>query len=287
MIGRSSGRCTSLVVALVCGLLIMPDADAQGGRPRGRAPRAPAHHSAPHQAGMKAPRMPHPTNNGGARPHVNASTGRVNSNTSRVATNNHPNANRNTTRPSTAATRTASAIPHTTVYGTGNGTRHYRPRGYGRGYQNHYVGYRGYGRSQGNNRSIVSRLRSVHSTLARIDHDYKGHRVRAMHQISRAINLLSHRSTSGFNNGLNGTRLTTSNNNGLRTNRNSVGNVANRNGTRLSQAQSDARMSQALRTTQGISSQLANQGQNHYSHRRAHAYLQQAVREMNIGLTVR
>ena len=51
-----------------------------------------------------------------------------------------------------------------------------------------------YGRSQGNNRAIVSRLRSVHSSLARLDHDYNGHRVRAMHSISMAIRQLSHRS---------------------------------------------------------------------------------------------
>ena len=65
-------------------------------------------------------------------------------------------------------------------------------------------------RSQGNNRAIVSRLRSVHASLARVDHDYQGHRVRAMHAISMAIRQLSHRSmvysgagfASGMNNGM-------------------------------------------------------------------------------------
>ena len=60
------------------------------------------------------------------------------------------------------------------------------------------------------NRAIVSRLRSVHTSLARIDHDYQGHRVRAMHAISMAIRQLSHRSmvysgvgfASGMNNGM-------------------------------------------------------------------------------------
>ncbi len=44
---------------------------------------------------------------------------------------------------------------------------------------------RGYGRSQSNNRAVVARLRSVHSSLARINHDYQGHRVNAMHTRSR------------------------------------------------------------------------------------------------------
>ncbi len=53
----------------------------------------------------------------------------------------------------------------------------------------------------------VGRLQSVHASLARIDHDYKGHRVRAMHSVSMAIRQLSHRSMvysgefAGMNNG--------------------------------------------------------------------------------------
>ena len=86
----------------------------------------------------------------------------------------------------------------------------YRAYGYGSGYRNRYYGRRyGYGRSQGYNRAIVARLRSVQMQLARIDHDYQGHRVRAMHQVSMAIRQLSHRSmiysgvgfAPGMNNG--------------------------------------------------------------------------------------
>ena len=81
------------------------------------------------------------------------------------------------------------------TYGYGAGARRYRAYGYGSGYRNRYYGRRyGYGRSQGNNRAIVARLRSVQMQLARIDHDYQGHRVRAMHQVSMAIRQLSHRS---------------------------------------------------------------------------------------------
>ena len=101
--------------------------------------------------------------------------------------------------------------PNTYTYGYGNGAHRYRAYGYGNGYRNRrYGGGYGYGRSQGNNRAVVSRLRSVHASLARIDHDYQGHRVRAMHAISMAIRQLSHRSMSysgmGFAPGMNNGR---------------------------------------------------------------------------------
>ena len=120
-----------------------------------------------------------------------------------------------TTNPTTTgALNTAGGLstgvaPSTYTYGYGSGARSYRAYGYGNGYRNrrYGAGY-GYGRSQGNNRAVVGRLRSVHASLARIDHDYQGHRVRAMHAISMAIRQLSHRSMvysgtgfSGMNNG--------------------------------------------------------------------------------------
>ncbi len=186
-------------------------------------------------------------------------------------------------------------------YGTGNNARHYQASGYGRGYRNHYsAGRSGYGRSQSNTRGIVSRLRSVHRSLAQIDHDYRGHRVQAMHSISAAIRQLSHRSMSsnmngmierpeqrllGMNGDATGTNTTgrtgvnglngNARNNGLNGNRGVNGLNGNRganglNGNlganggrgnqRLTQFQSDARMAQALRTTQGIAMQMGNQG---------------------------
>ena len=113
------------------------------------------------------------------------------------------------TSPSTTAGATAtgtaatpSISPNSYTYGLGAGARSYQAYGYGRGYRNRsYGGRYGYGRSQGNNRAIVARLRSVHASLARIDHDYQGHRVRAMHAISMAIRQLSHRSMVYSNTG--------------------------------------------------------------------------------------
>jgi hypothetical protein len=167
-----------------------------------------------------------------------------------------------------------------------------RAYGYGSGYRNRYYGggY-GYGRSQGNNRAIVARLRSVRMSLARIDHDYQGHRVRAMHSISMAVRQLSHRSmvysgvgfTPGMNNG-SGAGMGGGMGRGMR--QNGLGG-GGRRGQVMSQAQSDARMSQALRNLQGIGMQLNNQGNSTTGHGRAMGHIQQAAHELNVALSIR
>jgi hypothetical protein len=106
-----------------------------------------------------------------------------------------------------------------------------------------------------------------------------------MHSISMAIRQLSHRSmvgqgsgfASGMNNGRN--RLGTGRNNNLGAN--------GRRGQPLSQAQSDARMGQSLRTLQGINMQLSNQGTNTNGHARARGHVMLAVRELNTALSIR
>ena len=182
------------------------------------------------------------------------------------------------------APRAATTNPYAYTYGSGSGARHYRAYGYGRGHRNRYYGggY-GYGRSQGNNRAIVSRLRSVHASLARIDHDYQGHRIRAMHSISMAIRQLSHRSMvyggSGFASGMGGNRLMGNRQGGL--------GAGGRRGQPLSQAQSDARMGQSLRILQGVNMQLSSQGANTSGHARARGHIQGAIRELNVALSIR
>jgi hypothetical protein len=182
----------------------------------------------------------------------------------------------------------AHHTPYNYTYGVGNGARRYRAYGYGRGYHNGYYGRRyGYGRSQGYNRAIVARLRSVHRSLARIDHDYQGHRVRAMHQTTMAIRQLLHRSMvyrgMGFGRGLN---------NGLAVGMRRVGagrgvGVGAARRPHMPQAQSDARMSQALRNLQGVNMQLSSQGSNTSGHARARGHVMQAIRELNVALAIR
>ena len=55
----------------------------------------------------------------------------------------------------------------------------------------------------------------------------------------------------------------------------------------MPQAQSDARMSQALRNLQGIGMQLSNQGSDTMGHARALGHVQQAIHELNVALSIR
>jgi hypothetical protein len=183
----------------------------------------------------------------------------------------------------TMRTKPIRPSPNTYTYGQGSGARSYRAYGYGRGYRNHsYGGRNGYGRSQGNNRAIVARLRSVHASLARIEQDYKGHRVRAMHAISMAIRQLTHRSMvyqgRGFAAGVN---------NGLAMGMRRGGGAGAGRRQPMTRAQSDARMSQAQRTLQGIHMQLTSQGYHTAGHARARGHVQHAIHELNTALSIR
>ena len=105
---------------------------------------------------------------------------------------------------------------------------------------------------------VVARLRSVNASLARIDHDYQGHRVRAMRSISMAIRQLSYRSMNyggmGASSGMDNGRAM-----GMRQGGGgATGALAGV--SPMSQAQSDARMSQDLRVLQGINMQVGSQG---------------------------
>ena len=294
-----------LLVALLVGLMTVPESLAKGpkGRSGGRGGRAPRY-SAPRRASrapsVKAPRMPHAAaparSNQAARGKNTTAQPRV-ANARTNANQAHANNAAGIARSgATGGTNLNSLMAHSYTYGTGNRARQYHAYGYGHGYRNRSSGF-GYGRSQGNSRAVVSRLRSVHSTLARLDHEYRGHRVQAMHAISMAIRQLSHRSMvyngTGFAsvgaNGQNGAAgrvgaLANANGN---VNRNVNGNNANRRTTHLTQAQSDGRMGHALRTTQGIHRQLSNQGRNTNGYSRARGHVAHAIREMNTALTIR
>jgi hypothetical protein len=193
------------------------------------------------------------------------------------------------TRRSTSTSRAAAmnVNPNSYTYGHGTSARSYRAYGYGRGYRNRsYGGRYGYGRSQGQNRAVVARLRSVHASLARIDHDYQGHRVRAMHAVSMAIRQLSHRSMIYRGMGF----ASVANNNQALAMRRGAGagrGVGGQRRPHLTQAQSDARMSQSLRTLQGVHMQLTNQGYHTNGHARARGHVQRAMHELNTALAIR
>jgi hypothetical protein len=144
-----------------------------------------------------------------------------------------------------------------------------RTRGYGYS--------RRYAVSNQNMRAVVQRLRSTHRSLARLDHDYQGHRVRAMSHIQRAIRQLSHSSMYGRRSNVN------RNVNGVN-GRNRVGLAANRQ--RIPQAQSDMQMRRAAQTLQGINTQMTR-NTNSAGHASARRSVQTAIRELGIGLQVR
>lgn len=256
-----------------------------------RAAKPPAH---------KAPRMPHAAAPARARARPKATHSHQGTNAAAAAAraqhaaaargNQAARANRAALAATSLGTNPFQS-PYYYTYGAGRGARHYRAYGYGRGYRNRYYGNRyGYGRSQGYNRAIVGRLRSVHASLARLDHDYQGHRVRAMHAIAMAVRQLTHRSmvyrglgfgTGGWGMGM-GAR-----GGAVALNGNAGGRAVV--GPRLTQAQSDARMGQALRTLQGIRMQMTGSGTGFVApgHGRALGHVQRAIRELNIALAIR
>jgi hypothetical protein len=323
---RSSWIGGSVLAALLFGILAAPEADARGGRGGGghgggggghfHAPRVSSAQRAFKMPSVKPPKMPHAagpskgnaaqghgrTNNAMARANnamTRNNTGQTHTNNAKTRTNNAATtgtktaAGTGTTNAAgnTTGTRSTTSSPYAYTYGAGAHARSYRAYGYGHGYRNRSYGSRyGYGRSQSNNRAVVSRLRSTHRSLARIDTDYRGHRVRAMHAISMAIRQLSHRSmvygNAGFANGLNTNRNVNNLALGRRQNgRNGIG--AGRRNQRMPQQQSDAVMSQALRNLQGVNMQLSSQGSNTSGHARARGHVQHAMRELNTALAIR
>jgi hypothetical protein len=131
----------------------------------------------------------------------------------------------------------------------------------------------------------------VHSSLAQLDHDYRGHRVQAMRSIQMAIRQLSNRSmvysNVGFARGMNnvaGMGQGMGMGRGVR--RSALG-VGGNGRQPMTQAQSDARMSQALRNLQGIGMQLSNQGYHTMGQSRATGHIQQAVHHLNVALSMR
>jgi hypothetical protein len=253
-----------MLAGLVIGLIGLAEARAnefRSGSRGGRGQKGPQ--GAAGRRAFAAPRMPRP---------ANARRGTVGTGNPAATT---------VSKPTPWAPN--GLVPSTYHYGTGIGGRRYTAYGYGRGYHNRYrgLGY-GYGRSQGNNRAIVARLRAVHASLARLDHDYQGHRVRAMHAIALAIRQLGHRSMaggSGFGRG-------TGNNLAVAMRRGGAGTGGARPHM-LTQAQSDARMSRDLRTLQGISMQMNTQAYYSPGRTRALGYVQRAIGELHTALSIR
>jgi hypothetical protein len=290
---------------LIVGMGYVPAANAQKGHaaPHASAPHASAAHvSAPHYSAPRmpqAPRAPSMPKQMNWQPNYAAANRARSAVASHAATskaNRAANVSSNTASNSTvrasnnaahiAAARARAVSAQNTYYGRARryGGYNYRPRYYASGRR-----YTGSSTSRAD-RMVISRLRSAHANLARLDHDYQGHRVQAMHHISMAIRQLSHRSMMSQGNGFSA-RMT-----GMQRNGNVNGN-RNGNGMRLSQAQSDSRLRHSLLMVTGAGQMLSQQsnatnasyvssGANTGRYR-AYGYIHMAANELNTALTVR
>jgi hypothetical protein len=307
----------AFLVAVVLGIVV-PCASAAGGKGGGGKSGGGGHSSAPRATfhAQPAPRMAAPQVS--AQPRQQAAAGQYAARAARAAqarqaTNSARSAQArvgaNAARSARARQSANTALSTTSAVG---GSSSINRAGVGRSsayrYRPRTTAYRGY--SYGNRyatgnrnmQAIVARLRTTQRSLAQVNHDYQGHRVRAMSAIGTAIRQLTNRSSStvAFNNTMNGlgannvNGLGANNVNGLGANngngqrgRNGAGLGGGVNGGQMQpQAQSDARMRRALSTLRGVHTQLTRQGYS-ANHARARTSVQHAMRELNTGLTVR
>jgi hypothetical protein len=110
------------------------------------------------------------------------------------------------------------------------------------------------------NTNAVTVLHQVHGLLATANHDYDGHRAKAVHHVSQAIHELGG-THKGTNKGANAN--------------------ANGNGPaiREPQAQSDAQLQQAIQLLNGLQGQVANA--------KAAEHLKEAIAELNTALKIK
>ena len=170
---------------------------------------------------------------------------------------------------------------------------------YGRGYNRNAM-------ANQNNGQIISQLHATMRLLAQADHDYQGHRARAIHDVGTAIRDLEPATARRNQPNPAMAYLTAGNGNGNRNgngngngngNRNGNGNSSgngNGNGAgagagqknRMSQAASDANLQNALQSLSTIQAELANFGSTP-NHVRANASIQRAIQELNVALNIR
>ena len=119
---------------------------------------------------------------------------------------------------------------------------------------------------------VARELMMTRALLQRGDHDYNGHRARAVGDINRALAALGH-----GNNGMNATG-------GVRPGGNRAGNGMN-GARREPQAVSDGQLRQALQNLNTISMQLGTANNPRVA--RARIPVQRAMTELNTALTIR
>jgi hypothetical protein len=101
------------------------------------------------------------------------------------------------------------------------------------------------------NATEYNQLRQAYLTLAMADHDYKGHRVKAMHAVEAACDILGY-------------------------------NIRDEGKGKQPQPTSDAEMKQAQQTIQTVQSQASSNNQTRVAN-----HLERAVNEINLALSIK
>ena len=146
---------------------------------------------------------------------------------------------------------------------------------------------RGYGKSgmnrvnaNQNNTAVLTALNSSLTTLANAEHDYNGHRVRAMHEVSAAIRHMQPAGSRAVNPG-----ITPGASARVLAGFGAGGNVPR---PRMPQATSDAHLRDALRSLSTIQTRMNTQGQaGNRNHVQARSSVQRATQELRLALNVR
>jgi hypothetical protein len=146
-------------------------------------------------------------------------------------------------------------------------------RGYPRGYHNYNRGYNHNAMANQNNGQVISHLNSALATLAKSDHDYQGHRVRAMNHIGTAIRHLEPAAVRrNMPNPASSFKATS--------------NGAGAGKNPMPQAASDQHLHNALQSLNGVGTQLATFGTSQ-NHARALGSVRNAIQELNTALNIR
>jgi hypothetical protein len=148
-------------------------------------------------------------------------------------------------------------------------------RGYGYGHGYGY-GNRNTMARQQNNSHVIAALHTALNSLNQADHDYQGHRVRAIHHVGAAIHSLQ----PGAGSGNPANAALALNGNG---NLNAAGAGQN---NRMPQATSDAHLRKALQSLSSVHNHLTGNGSTQH-HARARNSVQMAMQELNLALNIR
>lgn len=187
----------------------------------------------------------------------------------------------------TAPKRNVAARPHTpTAYRGVMSRPHYG----GNGYRNPGMNrnYNNYNHNNYNNSSVVPALQSALSTLSSAQHDYQGHRVKAMHEVQAAIRHMQPAAARSVGGG-----IAPSVNNGIIPGPNAsalagFGAGAAVPKTAMPQATSDAHLRKALQSLSVVESHLRAQTQSaNRAHVQAHGSVQRAAQELRLALNIR